>query len=105
MISRIKLAGWGIGRIEVNIIADGEKMTEEILKKIDPYPDVSTLDLMSPEEYEAYDDLLANGMFRNRDYTGLAISGSNADFIYDDEEYRAYAEIIGCKHLEVLSRS
>ncbi len=35
---------------------------------------------------DTYDELLQNGMFRNREYNGLPISGSNADFIYDAEE-------------------
>jgi hypothetical protein len=52
---------------------------------------------------EEFDILLTNGMFRNRNTRedGVPISGSNADFRYDDEEYREYAKIIGVNPLEV----
>ena len=76
---------------------------------IDIYPDAeTTFDLLFPyafkEEIErecAYDELVQNGMFRNRDYDHRPLSGSIADFSYDDEEYREYAKIIGVLPLGV----
>ena len=44
---------------------------------------------------DAYDELLQNGMFRNREHNGIPISGSNADFTYDTEDYEYFAEILG----------
>ena len=41
------------------------------------------------------DILVQNGMFRNRESNGLPISGSNADFIYDDDEITEYSKEIG----------
>ena len=46
-----------------------------------------------------YFELLHNGMFRNKE--GIPLSGSIADFNYDDDEYREYAKIIGVLPLEV----
>lgn len=48
------------------------------------------------EWYDALDTLVQNGMFRNREHDGKPISGSDADFLYDDEEYEHYAKLIGC---------
>jgi hypothetical protein len=50
------------------------------------------------EDSEEFDILLKNGMFRNREPRDLAlpISGSDADFIYDDVEVAEYAKILGC---------
>jgi hypothetical protein len=35
---------------------------------------------MEAEMYDAWDTLLTNGMFRNRDYNGIPISGSDAEY-------------------------
>jgi hypothetical protein len=48
------------------------------------------------ESSDEWDTLLQNGMFRNREQNGLPISGSDADFIYDDVEVAEYAKILGC---------
>ena len=48
---------------------------------------------------DAYLELLHNGMFRNQE--GIPLSGSDADFKYDDEEYRDYAERLGMMVVEV----
>lgn len=49
------------------------------------------------------DILVQNGMFRNREYNGLPISGSDADTCrYDDEEYRVYAEMAGMRVCPVV---
>jgi hypothetical protein len=48
---------------------------------------------------DAYRELLINGMFRYLE--GIPLSGSDADFTYDDEEYREYAKILGLKCVEV----
>lgn len=76
---------------------------------IDIYPDPeTTFDLLFPhafkEEMEienAEYELVKNGMFRNRDYEHTPLSGSTADFAYDDEEYREYAKIMGAVPMEV----
>ena len=34
---------------------------------------------MEAEMYDTWDTLLTNGMFRNRDYNGIPISGSDAE--------------------------
>ena len=55
------------------------------------------------EMSEEYDELLRNGMFRNRESDGKPISGSNADFTYDAEEIAEAAAITGLKALPVAS--
>jgi len=53
-----------------------------------------------------YDTLVQNGMFRNRDPPDLAkpISGSDADFIYDDAEQKEYAKMLGLELARVEVR-
>ena len=35
---------------------------------------------MEEEMYDAWDTLLTNGMFRNREYNGIPIAGSDAEY-------------------------
>jgi hypothetical protein len=51
----------------------------------------------SDEDEDAYEELLENGMFRNRE--GIPLSGSDADISPGDdgEEYEYYAKLLGYK--------
>ena len=48
---------------------------------------------------DAYLELLHNGMFRNQE--GIPLSGSDADYKYDQAEYEDYAERMNVLLVEV----
>lgn len=51
---------------------------------------------MTEDDLEAYNILIRNGLFCNREFSGEPIPGSNADMNgCDDEEILDYARLLG----------